>query len=49
MRKRALLALLLAVVFLFTACSANKNNPNEKQPTKEESCTIGMSFDSFVI
>ena len=49
MRKRALLALLLVVVFLFTACSANPKNPNEKQPTKEETLTIGMSFDSFVI
>lgn len=49
MRKRALLALLLAFVFLFTSCKSGNKNPDQNQPTKENACTIGMSFDSFVI
>ena len=49
MRKRSLIAFLLAFVFLFTSCKAEKGKPGDKQPTKENSCTIGMSFDSFVI
>lgn len=49
MRKRALIALLLAFVFLFTACKKEVKDPGNVKSTKEDSCTIGMSFDSFVI
>ena len=49
MRKRALIALLLVFVFLFTACKPDTNKPGENNPTKEDECIIGMSFDSFVI
>lgn len=49
MRKRALIALLLVFVFLFTACKPDTNKPGENKPTNEDECIIGMSFDSFVI
>lgn len=49
MRKKALIAFMLAFVFLFTSCRTEQKNPGENQPTKENACTIGMSFDSFVI
>ncbi len=49
MRRRALIALLLVFVFLFTACKPDTNRPGENNPTKEDECIIGMSFDSFVI
>lgn len=49
MRKKALIAILMVVTLLLTSCRANPGKPGEKQPAKEDSCTIGMSFDSFVI
>lgn len=49
MKKKPVIALLLVFVFLFTSCRSEKDKPGEKQSTKENSCTIGMSFDSFVI
>ena len=49
MRKKALAALLLVFVFLFASCSKEVKKTGNNQPTKEEPCTIGMSFDSFVI
>jgi len=49
MKKRSVFVLILALVFLITSCSKEYKNPGNNQPTKKDSCTIGMSFDSFVI
>ena len=49
MKKRAVLALLLVLAFLLTACRTEPGKSGNNQPSNEDHCTIGMSFDSFVI
>ena len=49
MKKRFIIALLLVLVLLLTSCRTEPSKPGDNQSTKENECTIGMSFDSFVI